>query len=58
MAAAMAVDLGINQPAQNVCQVNNFTILNVTPQVFQPRQTPEEIEAKRTFAGCYYLSST
>jgi len=57
MAAAMAVDLGINQPTQNASQTNNFTILNVTPQIFQPRQTPEEIEAKRTFAGCYYLSS-
>jgi hypothetical protein len=57
MVAAMAIDLGINQPTQSTSQSNNFTILNVTPHIFKPRQTPEEIEAKRTFAGCYYLSS-
>jgi hypothetical protein len=58
MAAAMAVDLGITQPRQSPTQQNNFTILNATPQVFSPRKSPEEIEAKRTFLGCYYLSSS
>jgi hypothetical protein len=44
MAASMAVDLGINQPAQSSSQQNNFAILNSRPQMFKPKKSPENIE--------------
>ncbi|KAG0648446.1 Transcription factor himD [Hyphodiscus hymeniophilus] len=98
MVASMAVDLGINQPTQNLLRQNYFTIhdanlhiptsdkmpegefrqlanFSVSPRTQSPLQnssftgnTPsqninsrnpcEEIEARRTFLGCYWLSSS
>jgi hypothetical protein len=58
MATAMAIDLEINKPVKHDTRMDAFTIFSQSPQTFMPAKLqPEEIEAKRAFLGCYYLSS-
>jgi hypothetical protein len=64
MIAAMAIDLGLDRPALSASQQNNFVIpisptpfVDVVSQGLNLRKSPEELEAKRTFLGSYYLSS-
>ncbi len=56
MIAIMAAELGIDKPARNAEQVNS-TMLSHTSQVCGPVASLEEIERRRTFLGCYFLSS-
>jgi len=57
MVAAMAIDLGIDKAPLDATVTDSFALFDSTEQVFQLRPTQEELEAKRTFLGCYYLSS-
>jgi hypothetical protein len=54
MVIAMAVDLGITTPSGNIGEC-----LQIGEGPFKPRpsQIPSELEARRTFLGCYYMSS-
>jgi hypothetical protein len=54
MAAAMAIDLGINKPAQDATQNDNRLMKR---SVFLP-QSSKELEAQRTFLGCYFLTTS
>ena len=54
MIAAMAIDLGINSAPLENTSFNDLTVANSTVHW---QLTPEDIETKRTFLGCYYLTS-
>lgn len=55
LAVSMAVDLGINKPAprDTTREVVAFMVGNSASLV----DSAEVLEAKRTFIGCYYVSS-
>lgn len=58
MAIAMAIDLGINRKAQDPASMNN-SVVSIPfsfPHVLNSRISPEEMENRRTFLGCYYIS--
>jgi hypothetical protein len=54
MAVAMAIDLGINKPAQD-WEPTDVKVLKA--RLFLPK-SPEELEAQRTFLGVYFLTTT
>jgi hypothetical protein len=54
MAAAMTIDLGINKPALDLV-LNDVRLQKA--RLFSP-QSPEELEAQRTFLGCYFLTTS
>jgi hypothetical protein len=53
MAGAMAVDLGINKSSQDTVATD---VRLVKARLFFPN-SPEELEAQRTFLGCYFLTT-
>jgi hypothetical protein len=57
MAISMALDLGINKPAMD-SKPTDFQVLNFTPLSYVTKWSPEDLEARRTFLGCYYLTSS
>ena len=54
MAVAMAIDLGINKPAQDWEPID---VKVLKARLFLPK-SPEELEAQRTFLGVYFLTTT
>lgn len=59
MANAMAVDLGISHPAKQEPSLNCFETNDTrSHNLDTPRLLPENIEARRTLLGCYYLTSS
>jgi hypothetical protein len=56
MTVSMAIELGINKPLPQATVAEEAIIPN-PPMVFRSRISPAELESRRTFLGCYYLSS-
>jgi hypothetical protein len=58
MAVSMAIDLGINKPPLQAIPSEHDIVPNVRVLfASRVRISPEELESRRTFLGCYYLSS-
>jgi hypothetical protein len=57
MAASMVVDLGINNPTQDNVPTD-YRVQRARPLTFLPKKSVEELEAQRTFLGCYFLTSS
>jgi hypothetical protein len=57
MIATMAIELGINRMPQDAVPVENFTTFDDELQLTHPIKSHEELEIRRTFLGCYYISS-
>jgi len=57
MAASMVVDLGINIPTQDNIPTD-YRVQKARPLAFLSKKSAEELEAQRTFLGCYFLTSS
>jgi hypothetical protein len=57
MAAAMAVDLGLNKKIIEPVEKHSGHLMHI-PLMYFRKFSEEELESRRTYVGCYYLTST
>lgn len=59
MAVAMVVDLGIDKPTHHVqVPMTSFDVSSIMPFMRHGKPSGGELEAMRTFLGCYFLISS
>lgn len=57
MATSLAVDLGINKPLERANEASNSLVLARTNLFLPSVVSLEDLESRRTYLGCYYVSS-